>query len=244
MKKFFFILIVLFISTQSFAQDTLKMVYFDNFLPSSWMENGQMQGILIDVSNEIFNRLNISVTHRGYPWARAQLYVKVGEADAFISVPTPERRTYTEISKEPVIFLTVSLFTKAGNPKIEQLKKVKKVSDLSAFKIVGYIGDGWGKNNLKGMRVQWVPKLDQALSMLKIGRADVLVQSTQVVQYTIKKMGLSDQIVEVSDPLVSVPMHFCIGKKSPFRNRLSQIDETIRQMKRDGVMLKITGAYH
>ena len=67
-----------------YAGDTIRFVYYNDNAPFGWEENGEMQGIYIDIVNEVFKkRLGIPVEHRGYPWKRAQMMVKNGDADGY-----------------------------------------------------------------------------------------------------------------------------------------------------------------
>jgi len=244
MKKLFFLLIIAFIPTTALAQSPLKLVYFQNYAPFSWKVNTQMHGILIDVLNEAIEvRMGIPVSHGGYPWKRAQLMVRWNEADAFATVPTPERRAYTEISTEPVVLATITMFIRKGNPEIEELKKVRTVSDLKPFKLGHYIGSGWAKKNLVDLNVSWSPKLDHVLAKLNEGRIDVFVDTSQVVRYNIKKLGYQDRIIELPNIIDSAPFRLCIGKKSSYVNILSKFDEIIKEMKKDGKLQEIYDNY-
>jgi polar amino acid transport system substrate-binding protein len=76
----------------------MKLNYF-RYPPLSWEVNGKVRGILVDVLNEALqNRMGIKVTHHEFPWKRAQLMVRYGNADRFTTAPTPERREYTDVS--------------------------------------------------------------------------------------------------------------------------------------------------
>ncbi len=98
-------------ATETYAEKTnfprkLKLVYFQNFEPFSWKsENGEMKGIYIDLMNEALEkRLKIGISHGGYPWARAQKMLKTGRADGFVTFPSQERKRYTRVSREVVIY--------------------------------------------------------------------------------------------------------------------------------------------
>jgi len=128
------------------ARDPVKFVYFDNFAPYSWKENNRMRGIFIDVVDEVIRTgMEIPVIHEGYPWRRAQKMVEANAADAFITVPTPRRREYTLISPEPVTTIAMTVFTSAKNNKLQEILKIRFVSDLKAFTAVDYIGNGWAR---------------------------------------------------------------------------------------------------
>ncbi|OVE74413.1 hypothetical protein BVX93_00035 [bacterium B13(2017)] len=244
MKTLILILVLNLFYFSLHSQEIMKFVYFNNFPPFSWEDNGKMQGILIDVLNEVVQkRLKIRVSHRGYPWARAQNMVRVGKADAFVTVPTSERRKYTEISKEPVVIATFTLFVKSDSPQINDFKAVKTVFDLKRFKIGHYKGSGWAEKNLSGMNVDIAPSVDLTLKKLVAGRFDVFIDVSQVIRYKIKEMGLQNQIKEIPNIIDSSTFNLCIGKNSSYANILPIFDEILRKMKEEGKLQEIYEKY-
>jgi polar amino acid transport system substrate-binding protein len=238
------VMIVVMASGQVFGQEAMKLNYL-NFAPFSWKgTDGQMKGIFIDVHNEALGkRMEIPVTHTEYPWKRAQWMVKTGESDAFTTVPTSERREYTEISSEPVVISDMVLFANKKNPKIGEFEKIKTISDLKGFKLLDYIGNGWAEKNLAGLDVVWGNDIEQILKTLAAGRGDIFIHPVHVTVYNIKKMGLQDQILKINNVMESVSFNLCIGKKSSYANILPKFDETIREMRKDGTLQKIYDAY-
>lgn len=248
MKKLLFILLIVFFPTVLSAQQTMNFVYFNNFPPLSWLdyEKSQMRGILVDALTEaIQTRMGIPVSHKGYQWARAQKLVRMEKADAFVTLPTPERRSYTEVSNETVLLMTFTLFVKPGNPKIKDLKKVKTVGDLKGFTIGSYMGSGWGKKNLidAGMRVDLASSIDLCLQKLIGGRFDVFTDVSQSVRYRIKELALRDKILELPNIIDSGKFQLCIGKNSSFVKILPKYDEIVREMRKDGTLQKIYDKY-
>jgi len=239
-------LISLIMVVPAFAREPMKMVYFDNYQPFSWLdEKEQMRGILIDVINEtIRKRMKISVTHEGYPWARAQNRVRVGRADAFVTVPTPERKSYTEISSEVVTAVKFALFAKKESPKMKKFRKIRTIADLKDFTLVSYKGNGWAKKNLAGFNVEWVRSLNTAMKMIARGRCDLLPQSSKVTLFNIKRLGYQDRIIEIPDVILdSTDFKLCIGKKSSYGNILSEFDEMMKAVREDGTLQKIYDKY-
>lgn len=248
MKRSIIITILFFclsIPADALSKDPIKIVYFHDFQPFSWEDgNKQMHGILIDVLTEcITNRMGINTTHKGYPWARAQNYVKTGQADAFSTLATPERRTYTEVSNEPVIVITGKPFLYTLNPDFDKLKQVDSISGLKQFKHIQYIGNGWAKQHLQEMDVRWVPTLSDTLQILADGSSHVFISSSQVVNFNIKKLGYQDKIIEVPNDIHQSPFKLCIGKKSPYVHILPIFDKTLKQMRDDGTLEKIYNKY-
>ena len=90
--------------TQLAAMEAMEIVYFNDAEPFCWNDDqGTTKGVFIDIMEEsIGKRLGIHINHTGYPWKRAQKNVKAGLSDAFITIPTQERKKYISASSEYV----------------------------------------------------------------------------------------------------------------------------------------------
>jgi polar amino acid transport system substrate-binding protein len=245
MKKAVLVFVLILSAVPLSAQDAMKLVYFNDFPPFSWEDgNGRIQGILVDVLSEaIEKRMGIPVSHSGHPWVEAQEMVKNGGADAFSTVPTPERREYAEVSKEPLITAANRMFVFMGNPKIEAIRRVRQVSDLKPFELMDYLGNGWARENLSDFHVKWLPTIDKVLLELAKGEGDLFVQVSPVARYKIEELGLKDEIIEMPTALDSASFFLCVGKKSTHLNILKGFDEAIRQMRGEGKLQEIFDKY-
>lgn len=137
------LLVLSLISPSTFAKPSMTIVYYDSFPPYSFRdENGNMAGIFIDIADQVLqDKMGISVLHRGYPWARAQKMVQMGEADAFITVATQARQEYTNVSSTPVIVGPMNLFVNPTNRNLDQIEHIQTTDDLSPFLILDYQGN-------------------------------------------------------------------------------------------------------
>ncbi len=129
-----------------------------------------MRGLMVDVMDRVGLELGVQVHHEGYPWLRAQKLVRAGQADGFVTVPTRERRAYTRVVEAPVAFSPLTLFTQTGHPALARLNQARALSDLKAFTILDYIGNGWGKENLVGFKVHLTSNVDNVFKLLAAGR--------------------------------------------------------------------------
>ncbi len=250
MKKRFFAsfltVVILTVALPLHAGDAVQFVYYYDYAPFGWEEDGKMRGIYIDIVNEVFtNKLGIPVNHKGYPWKRAQAMVKAGKSDGYCTTVTPERLSFSYATKEPIIEVNFKIYTPADNPRLDQLRKVKSVPELKGFKLADYSGSGWAKKNLTGLSIHWLPTNEQIWKVLINGRADAAVKNEWTTRYILKTLGYHDQIVELSHPMNKEPtaFHIFIGKKSPFTKYLGQLDDTIRQMRQDGTLKRIYDKY-
>ncbi len=225
------------------AADPFQVAYFQSYPPFSFVEDGRMRGLFVDLLDEAFRRLGVPVLHSGHPWKLAQQRVERGEVDAFVTVPTDERRRYTDVSTEALLVSPFHVFVGAGNPALPKIRAAKSLADLKGLRVVDYTGDGWGTEHLTGLEVTIVAQLDHALQALVSDRADVFVQSAEATRFAIKQLHMHGKIVEVPTTLGSVPFRICLGKNSPHRALLPKIDEAIRAMRRDGKMAEIEAKY-
>lgn len=222
----------------------MKIVYFDSYPPRSWLENGEMKGILIDIISEVIqNRLGIPLIHEGYPWARAQAMVESGLADAFITIPTEKRRTYTVVGQQPVIQFNLYIATQKNNPKLQQLREITSIKALKPFRLVDYHGNGFAKKELQGFNVEWLPELTAVYPFLAAGKADVMLTSDRSI-YDMVRLGYQEQLVVLPQTLHSLSFHLCIGKKSAYQDILPKVDQTLRQMQAEGLMKTISQQYY
>ena len=226
---------------RGWATTPMHIAYFDYFAPFSFRNVKQeMQGVFVDVLIEALqNRLEIPLTHQGFPWARAQQMVKEGYADAFCTVPTPERRAYTDVSTEPLVTATFTMFARRNGPNLAKLNEVKVLSYLSPFLIGHYLGSGWAHQKLGGMRIDWATNLDMALRKLAYGRNDVFIDVAEVIRPRIKELKLENDLVELPQILDTQQFNLCVRKESALTKILPDFDKVIRQMRSDGTLAAI-----
>ncbi len=238
------VLFFLLIPTLVTAAEPMHFVYYDNYRPRSWNDNGTMRGILVDIVEEaVGKRLGIPVSHTGYPWKRAQLMVKEGMADAFVTMPTAERRAYTVIGVEPVIEFALRIVTQKDNPKIREMELITSIEQLKEYEVTDYLGNGWAERNLKEVTVQWLPEIDKIFPFLVEKRADLIVASKRTV-YDMKRLGYESQLTILPNKLSSVSFYLCVGKNSPYKDRLNDFDRILKEMHEDGTIDRIEESYY
>ena len=214
-------------------------------------EQGEPEGIFYDVISEAFRRMNTPFTYKVYPWKRAQLLVKNGEADAMITVPTPERLKFVNSCEEPIVKAGLVIFVRMDNPRIEEIKKIRTFTGLQGYKLVDYLGDGWAERNLKDLDVDWAKNMQHALKMLALNRADIFVQSKVITRYNLKQLIADEtnknipfnQIIELPYVLEESSYNLLIRKDSPHIAITDRFNQTIRAMRRDGTMQRIYDKY-
>lgn len=245
MKKIVVICIMCILVLFSGCSKKPVIFTFLDYAPYCWTDSdGNAQGIYIDIIDEVVrNGMGIPVEYHEYAWDVAQDLVKDGTADAFITVPTPERREYTEISNEPLFSDVCVIFTQKDNERLDEIQKVTSIPDLKGFKLLDYTGSGWANQHLADFDVEWLPGIKEVLIELANGKGDIFVQPHILTNYNINELHLEDKIIEIPNPLDHVEFHVCVSKNSSYVNILPEFDRIIKEMKEDGSLQKIINSY-
>ncbi len=227
------------------GDDTLNINH-SYFKPYVWSENGEdSHGIYVDIIKEaVEKRMGIPVKFQSYPWKRAQEHVKQGVEDAFITIPTKERLSYTTTHKRPIMYEPVGIFVATKNVSRYQLPKVTTAEELKPYMVLSYLGNNWVKTHLTDHKIDYgAVNLPGTLNQLVAERGDIVVGSKHVTLYSIKEMHLEKDIVMVSELKDNVKLFLCIKKGSAFASILDQLDINLEQMQEDGTLEQILKKY-
>jgi polar amino acid transport system substrate-binding protein len=234
----FAFLIWLSLSASVSAQAFL-VAYGEDYSPLSFRDGNQTKGLLVDLMDELGRRTGLQTKAVALPWARAQASVKSGEADAFISVTTPAREEYSQAVPTPVIVNFVIAATSASHPQIGELRHIATVTDLLRYRHVNYLGSGWAHEHLDSTPISYLSNFESIFQFLILGRADLLVEDRITVEYNLSRLGLNNEIEILPAVFDKVEFRILVSKKSPFVERVAEMDAALKAMSRDGTTRSI-----
>lgn len=207
---------------------TFRMVYFSDFAPFSQLDGaGRVQGMFVDAAEAILHgKLGHPVDHQAFPWARAQAMVKGGEADGFLTVPTPDRLSYVMASTRPVFTFPMCIVAAADNPRLDALRHVRRLEQLKPFRVGHYIGSGWADAHLRplGLDIQWAADLTGAMRLVANGRVDALVDNAVSMRQRLSAPEFQHRLLELPGPLATQGYHLCIARSSAFAGLMPRVD--------------------
>lgn len=223
------------------AERSFRIAYHEDFAPFSQRDEDRMTGVFVNVMDELLvKRLGLMIKHEGFPWARAQQRVKEGLADAFVTVATDERRTFTMPTQEWITQGRLVMFVRADAPERARLAQIRNIAELKGYNIGTYLGNSWVKSKFAGIEVDYVVNRDSALKMLQAGRLQVVVDAANPTRVALRAAGMTGEIVELPPVLDVSETHLCIGKQSPLLDHAKSIDAQLRRMKADGSLQRLT----
>lgn len=243
------LLLVLLIPLQAMAHDSaMHMAYMDYPLFFSRDEDGRMNGVFYEIIMEAVEKgMHIKTVWNSYPWKRCQACVEHGEADAMLTTLTPQRLEYARTHEDPVFKRSVHLFTYAGHPRLETIRKIKDFEEIgkAELSVITYLGNGWIEKNTasRGIRVHIIPQADKIWHMLVHKRGDLVIEWPGSAWPEIDRLGLAEGIVQTEAVIRTVPFYLLISKKSPYCAILPEFNKLIRQMHENGTIRSITEKY-
>tara|TARA_B100000315_G_C14503565_1_gene553468 strand:- start:494 stop:1273 length:780 start_codon:yes stop_codon:yes gene_type:complete len=204
-------------------------------------------GLSVEIVQELFKRLNIKMTLRDVPWKRALAQIEEGKADVVLNLAkTSEREAYMNFTipvyKEPILFVYST----------DRFKSFKweQWEDLKPYKIGVTRGYAYGDLNEKiteyNLPTHQVTADKQLVSMLSAGRIDIapLLYVNGVTMINELPAHEKLKLRFAKKPIAENTYHFGISKKAFFAARISDVNQTIQEMKDDGTFKKILGKYY
>lgn len=206
------------------------------------------KGLFVEIVEEIFTReLGYRLIVEQYPWKRAQQNVKEGLADLTVSVPTAERLEYALKSDKPILKMYLNVYTYAGHPKLEEIRKIETARDLISLELkpVTNLGNGWHKENIEdaGVTSFHVPNDENLVQFLALKRADIMIDAPILMSRLIKQYGLESKIVKTDVLFGPIHFHLLVSKNSRYAELMPKINETIDQLAQNGTLERLASSY-
>lgn len=198
--------------------------------------------VYLRLAQEALRRAGIDYECEALPWRRAQMMVQLGEQDAMITLATAERAEYSVAVEEPLYHLPLHAFTSASHPRREELARLRHLSELQAWQVLSYLGDGWAQSQLEpaGVSVAWSRDLATVLNQLALQRGDLTIAAEVEAMPLIHALGLSDQLVLLPNVFDTLDFKFLMSKQSPYLDKLPEIAAAIRSMREDGTIERLS----
>lgn len=241
MKRIIFIMFLF--STLTFSQEEFTIA-IDEWPPFRIIENEIIMGLDIDVWNEIAKRTGIKIKFERYPWARALKKMEDGEVDAMGGLAkTEERANFIQYTSIPYFKCTTVFYLQKGKASI-----VSKYPDLYSLSSIGYVlGSFYYEpfNSDTKLKKIGVSTEEQLLKLLESKRLDVIIGTECQVDYQLKKIGLNNKFDKaIYRPENSVDLYIGISKKSKLINKINEINKTINNMVKEGIISEFLPRYY
>ena len=228
------------VSTTVFAAGQKLVVVGESTPPYEFIQNGEVVGIDVDIAKAIFKKLNIDAEYQILPWTRAWKMVETGEADAVFTTSRKDaRKPFLYYPEEDMWNSEFAFF----------VRKDKKQPSFNSYEdakglTVGVIrGNSYNDDffNAK-LKLDEARDDEQNFKKLAKGRIDLYIQKKGVGLYTLKLLGLQDEIAVYDKIMFSkgYPMPFAKNSSYPNNKKIAaQFEQELKNMKANGEYDKI-----
>ncbi|MDJ0784431.1 MAG: transporter substrate-binding domain-containing protein [Desulfosarcinaceae bacterium] len=230
------------------AEAPLRIAYTD-FPPFHYRSSGEpLQGFFFEIISEALQqRMGIPLKWSAYPWKRCQQNVRNGIDDALLTVPTTERLHYTATHPNPFYLKDLHLFTRKGHPRLTEMQHLQTIADIrdKSFTVVTYSGNSWHQTHVAslGIVTHETDLVENVWRMLAAGRGDLVIEWPHGAWPAIRRLDLTEEILDIRVSLAAMPFHLLIRKNSPFARLLPPFDDTIQAMAADGTIRAIMAPF-
>lgn len=225
------------------ADNSISIAFNSDWPPYSFGSGDSVDGILPRLAKAILEEnMGVKTTVIGLPWKRVQRGVEKGAYDAMITVPTNRRLDYARSSGETVFILDMRPIVRKGADIPDLLPRERTAGALKSLRVCDILGNGWAENFYRNLNVGYetASTVESCLRMISGGRADILVQPTDVAARQIAKSGLDGTLEILPHALESMKFTLLISKLSKHGDEfIERFDQLLARLREDGRFSRI-----
>jgi len=229
-----------------FAGETkvFKLVAFD-YPPFYYEKDNIVQGICVELANELFSRMDMKVEITMYPLKRALNNLETGKNDAImVLIKTPAREKFLNYTSR---LMSVNGFIWWPADRKENQIAFQGLEDLKPFKIGVTRGYSYGlefDKLLNDMRVEVANSDLNNYYKLLNHRIDIFPGNELVAKGLFKNnKELQGKFVHSEKSFIKWDLHMAIGKKSELSLHLNGINKIIDDLRNKGLINDIVKRY-
>jgi len=207
-------------------------------------------GFVVEVLESILTKAGYNVSFRLTPWTRAVRDVQAGQADLLLLSTADEAvRNGLTVTREPLGMAVLRWYTGKASTwtfsGVDSLKgQVWAVIEGYPYPFQNYIQAN-KTDESKITVATGETAMEHNLKKLAAGRGTVLLDDQTVVEYTVKSLGLQDEIRPAGlygDPLPMYPLF--LAQRQGSQRLSAQISDGIRSLRQSRELRKILAKYN
>jgi polar amino acid transport system substrate-binding protein len=236
MKRFkiFKLLMIFFVLSQtSVFADTIT-VACSQWKPHYYQEKGIIKGTGYEIAKAVMEQAKVVAEFQVQPWKRVYI-TGLNKANYMISClgRTPEREPF---------FHWVGPVAKSIHYNFYKLKKskfiVKSHRDILQYR-VGVMRGSLTQNFMENMShedIHGVSRAEQLIKLLKVGRVDLILEATNVIEHESKTANIDPDIFEMATVGYELSINMAVGKKTPL-SVVQAIQKAYKSLEMDGKII-------
>ncbi len=207
-------------------------------------QNGQVKGLGADIAREILSAMGHQIEIQLYPWKRAQLMVRRGEADVLIATyKTPEREEFLDFT-ENHIYQDLMVFHRKLNRPIRWNGDYTTLKGKKIGVILGWsYGDEFDQIRDE-LKLQEVTSVNAVFQMLLLDRVDLTATNARHAWIAINRLEIKDQVECILPPIKRTNVYYGFSKKKNLKELRIQFDLELQKMIKSGRLTRLKKKYN
>ncbi|MFW5989819.1 MAG: ABC transporter substrate-binding protein, partial [Campylobacterales bacterium] len=208
---------------------TLRVQSEDDFAPTNYRQDGKPMGYSIDFMRLVAKKAGLNVEFVGnHTWSEFVSMLQDGELDAMVNIAkTPAREEFMSFTT-PYTQVIDAVFTKES--RIEEFNSLQDIKGKKLAVVKDFYEETLLREHYPEIELVTRDDTASALKAVAFGEADGAVNSLQVGNYMLKKLGLGSVVpsFEVKDKRFSLNLHIAVKKENEIlRDILEKAKDTI-----------------
>lgn len=217
-------------------QTSVEIGTFD-FPPFMQEEGGQVQGALLKIVREAFQRMRVHANIQFYPAQRSILLMEEGKLDGLFSVKkTAAREKILIFGQEPLLQQEYAIFVPADSRLTfdGNLAKLKSIT-LGVVRRISY-GARFDQAVANGafQNLEYTFSFESNFRKLLAHRMDALISNRVVGLAMLRRLDAMDKIKVIGPPVETVNSYMTFYRVPANQTLSRQFDQALHTMKRDG----------
>lgn len=205
--------------------------------------DGQLQGLDIDLLNELEKRTGLHFEIRLQPWARALEDMRSGQADLMTGLArTAEREQYIDYLEPSYYACAPRLY---GAPaRAASLASYQQLQGLRIGYVLQSVYFEPFDSDSTLLKVG-VKNEEQLLQMLLRGRVELLIGTDCQVDFQLRDPQLAPHLAKLAyQPPASTPLYLGLSRAAGHSDERDLLADTLQQLLHEGWLQRAAGAYH
>lgn len=221
------VLLQIFAPARAQTQLLLKVAMSEALPPISHATNGEPDGLLKDLLEELFRHVpGYRLEFHAFPWTRAQRLLEVGQMDLMVTFPSNSRKSYAVFSEATLYTMDYgNLVYDSRNNKALQLDAARSFEDLRGMVFISQEGVAWEDENVPAFINRYKVNAPRAMWHMMFQRraGDFFIMTEEHALYSASRYGYREQLrMKKVDfiPNSQVEFHIGLRKSHPRRAAL------------------------
>ncbi|WP_276571904.1 substrate-binding periplasmic protein [Desulfonema magnum] len=212
--------------------------------PLVYKDKDKLKGMDLDVIVEFCKQNGIRHEFKAFPWKRALMNIKEGEADGIFTLfRTKEREEFLYYPSVPINTVKTVIWARK-----ESGIKIRELNDLKSHSLGVIAGYKYGSqfDNLKELKKTFCDTKEQLIKMLNKQRFDLAADSEACFKFMCKKIGLEQSKFEIVYVLTQNPVYFAFSKSLGERGAVlaEKFSQFMKLLQENGALEQIRNHYY